>query len=43
MNSVVAFTLLSLVLTFVLWFILSFGIARGRAVISSFMVTFWTS
>lgn len=41
--SIASFVLLAAVLAFVLWFILAFGLTRGRAVISSFMVTFWAS
>lgn len=42
-ESVISFALLALALAFILWFILAFGLTRGRAVISSFMVTFWVS
>ena len=43
MYSAISFVLLAALLSFVLWFILAFGLTRGRAVISEFMVTFWTS
>lgn len=41
--SAVSFVLLAGVLSFVLWFVLAFGLTRGREVISSFMITFWAS